>query len=111
MDEQNNVLPKDKMVSMLQQEYEDSIAEIESLLPFVGHGEIKRIFMAELRHPKEDTDFTSDKLEVGRIFAAAKRAKDALVGLATEAVIERLIKQQMASNEATEAPAEEVKND
>lgn len=99
MDEQNKALPKAAVVSALEQQYNEALQEVETLLPQVGHGEAKRLLMAELNYPKDDLDTTGESVAFKQLYAASKRAKDALVGLATEAVIEKLIQAQQAEQE------------
>lgn len=111
MDEQDKVLPKETVVANLEADFDNYIYDLEhNLLPNLGHGEAKRLFMAVAKYPKIETDFSTEpNLDLIRAYSVSKAAKDALVGLATEVVIERMIKAQMAASEET--PAEEVSND
>jgi regulatory protein YycH of two-component signal transduction system YycFG len=101
MDEQNKVsdkvLPKEKVVPQLEAEFDSYIYDLENnLLPNLKHGEVKRLFMAVAKYPKEVADFSQESnLDLIRAFSVSKAAKDTLVGLATEVVIERLINRQM----------------
>lgn len=109
MDEQNKVLPKKAVVNALTQEVDALINELENdFIPPLQHGETKRLLKAVLKYPKEDADFSNDRLELRRAFAAAKRLQDALTGLAVEVVIERMIadSQDLAadSTEGAEMP-------
>lgn len=109
MEEQDKVLPKGKVVATLEAVVDENIRELENeLLPKLGHGEVKRLFIAVSKYPKYETDFSNEQNPaLIRAYSASKELKDALVGLATEVVIERIIKQQM---EAEKATAEEVKD-
>jgi hypothetical protein len=110
MDEQHRVLPKKAVINALEQEVDALINELENdFIPILTHGEAKRLLKAVLKYPKEDADFTSDRLELQRAFSASKRLQDALTGLAVEVVIERMI--ASSQDLAEEAPSEGAKNE
>lgn len=107
MDEQNKVLPKAAVVSTLQTVIDENLQELElDLIPQLKHGESKRLLTAVLKYPAIDTTFSVTNLDseaLIRSFAAAKRVKDAMVGLATEVVIERMIQSSQASTEQSQS--------
>jgi protein-disulfide isomerase len=111
MEEQNKVLPKAAVVSTLDAVFDENVQDLEeNLLPHLKHGEIKRLYVATLKYPKELEVFSvanRDSEYLIRAFAAARRAKDALVGLATEVVIERMIKSSQAPEETQISEADQ----
>lgn len=110
MEEQNKVLPKEAVVKSLETSIDETLHELEHvLIPELKHGEAKRLLVAVLKYPKVEADFSSDNTNLIRAYSLSKNVKDNLIGIATEVVIERLIKSQMEEKtEATEEGGDNV---
>lgn len=98
-------LTKDEVGSALQIEILNSLQEINSLLPDLGHGEAKRLLMANLSYPLETQDFGNESESMRKAYSASKRITDSMIALGTEVVLESLMQQKV-----TEEGAENEQN-
>jgi hypothetical protein len=112
--EQPKVISQEEVVSQLETQIKEQFAELESLMPSIGHSEAKRLLLASAKYPMEETDFSADKNDaLIRCYSISKGIKDALVGLGVEVVIDQMLKKEFNERQQTAAPettTEEVNN-
>lgn len=98
-----NVVPQDEVISRLQHQLEQSYAELEELMPQLGHSEVKRLHLATARYPHEVKDFSKEPEAMIRAYSANKRISDVLVALGVETVIKEMLansnKEETTTNE------------
>lgn len=91
-------------VSMVEAQIKESLEELESLLPLLGHSQAKRLLLAAMKYPMEETTFEEE--DMIKAYSATKRINDGLVALGVETVIE-----SMVSNHKEQMEKENVKEE
>ena len=78
-------------VSMVEEQIKDSLAEVEGLLPLLGHSQAKRLLLMSLKYPMEEAEVSSEDEAFIKAYSATKRITDGLVALGVETVIEQMV--------------------
>ena len=86
-------------ISMVEQQIKESLAEVEDLLPLLGHSQAKRLLVMALKYPMDEADTSSEDEAFIKAYSAAKRITDGLVALGVETVIEQMVKNQIEQQE------------
>lgn len=87
-------ISQEEVISRVEADIQAAFKDIEEQLPFIGHGEAKRLLIAATKYPLEDSDFSGESDAMIRAFSASKTVKDALVALGVEVVIKQMIENQ-----------------
>jgi hypothetical protein len=90
-------------VSMVESQIKDSLEELEGLLPLLGHSQSKRLLIAAMKYPMEETTFEEE--DMIKAYSATKRISDGLVALGVETVVESMLqnhKEQMEKENVKE---------
>jgi hypothetical protein len=90
-------------VSMVESQIKESLEELEELLPLLGHSQAKKLLIASMKYPMEETTFEDETMI--KAFSATKRITDGLVALGVETVIETMVQ-----NHKEQQQTEEVKD-
>jgi hypothetical protein len=91
MDALKKELSKEEVVNGLESQINQALYDLENtFLPELGHGETKRLLLAEKRYPMIDTDFSGETNAMKQAFSACKVINDAQVALGVEVVIEQI---------------------
>lgn len=108
--EQPKVVPQQEVVARIQAELDAANYELENIfLPQLGHSEAKRLLVAIHKYPQEVADFSKEKEAMVRAFSLSKRAKDYLIAMGVEVVIEKMLRQQQeARGEVAPESEEEI---
>lgn len=101
MEQAPKVVSQEEVVEQMEAQIKDSIAELEDLLPKIGHSEAKRLLLASAKYPMEEVSFKDDQNpSVIRANSILKSVKDALVALGVEVVIDQMLKTQFEQTQA-----------
>lgn len=102
MQQENREITKEEKLGALEADILNGVKEVYDLLPELGHGEAKRLLMANLQYPHIVEDFNlanRDGEALIKAFSASKRIKDAMIALGIEATLEAMVRQAMESGE------------
>jgi hypothetical protein len=98
-------------ISLVQAQIEESNAELQEILPLLGHSQAKRLLLAAMKYPMEETTFEEE--DMIKAYSATKRITDGLVALGVETVIETMVhnhKEHMAQEQAPAETTQETEN-
>jgi hypothetical protein len=102
-------MSENQTISMVQEQIEESLQELENLLPLLGHSQAKRLLLASMKYPMVEATFEEE--DMIKAFSATKRITDGLVALGVETVIETMVQNHKDQQNAGQAPVEaEVEN-
>lgn len=96
--ENERKLTEEERLLGLEANVREGLAEIDELLPFIKHGEAKRMFTAIMRHPLIEEDFADESIEMRRAYSAAKRVKEWMIATTAELFIKNLTEAQEEVN-------------
>lgn len=92
------IMEGEEVQSHIQDQINQSLYDLQQLLPQLGHSQAKRLLMAAVEYPMKEANFKDDTDAMIRAYSAVKTITDALVALGVEVALQGMLENQAKLN-------------